>query len=124
MGTALLEELDALRLPPEAPGYLVESLGGSEALFERRREMLDPDARVFIARMTTDVPSSVASALMKVGLAEQIGAGTPVAIKVNIGGGVAGVPSSFTDPLVSRASSTRSARPGAARSSARRTCGR
>ncbi|MFH1150201.1 MAG: DUF362 domain-containing protein [Actinomycetota bacterium] len=96
----LKDQLDALELPAETRGYVKESLGGTEVLFERRHDMLDPEARVYINRMTADIPGSVAEALAKVGFTGRVGDGTPVAIKVNIGGGVAGVPSSFTDPLV------------------------
>lgn len=94
------EELDALELPPEAGGYTIETRDGRQVALERRRDMLDPEARVYVGRMGDSVPASVAGALERLDAGRFIDAGRLVAIKVNIGGGVAGVPSSFTDPLV------------------------
>lgn len=62
--------------------------------------MTDPGARVFIGRMSEDIPADVGDALDRIGLSEIVGEGTLVAVKVNIGGGVTGVPSSFSDLLV------------------------
>lgn len=94
------DELDALKLPPETEGYRLEERDGLNVAVEKRREMLDPDARVFISRMEEDIPGDVGEALLKIGAGEIIKAGNPVAIKVNLGGGITGVPSSYSDLLV------------------------
>ena len=94
------EELDALELPAETDAYRLEERGGSQVVIERRREMTDPEARVFIGRMGEDIPADTGDALDRIGLGEIVGDGTLVAIKVNIGGGLTGVPSSFSDLLV------------------------
>lgn len=96
----ICEELDALELPAETDAYRLEDREGRQVVIERRREMTDPEARVFIGRMGEDIPADIGGALDRVGLGEIVEDGTLVAIKVNIGGGVTGVPSSFSDLLV------------------------
>lgn len=94
------EELDSLDLPSRAGNYEIAEARGQAIAAERRRELLDPDARVFISKMGEDPRRAVGDALEKVGLLELVSDGTLVAIKVNIGGGVTGVPSSFSDVTV------------------------
>ena len=93
-------ELDSLQLPPVTDAYRLEERCGAVAAVERRRDMLDPGARVFISRMRDAPASDVGEALARVGAADIIAPGDPVAIKINLGGGVEGVPSSCTDLLV------------------------
>src|SRR5450759_4302652 len=96
------EELESLELPAQSEGYALELRGGRTVAVERRRDMLEPRARVrvFVSRMGDDIPLTVSDALDHIGAAGIIKPGSPVAIKVNLGGGIAGVPSSFSDPLV------------------------
>ena len=94
------EELESLELPAQSEGYALELRGGRTVAVERRRDMLEPRARVFVSRMGDDIPLTVSDALDRIGAAGIIKPGSPVAIKVNLGGGIAGVPSSFSDPLV------------------------
>lgn len=96
----IAEELDRLELPEETEGYRLEHRDGREILVEKRRDMLDPESRVFIGRMGDDIPSDVGGAMERAGAADIIGDGDPVAVKVNLGGGVTGVPSSYSDLLV------------------------
>ncbi len=94
------EELEALELPAETDAYRLKEREGRQVVIERRREMTDPEARVFIGRMGEEIPADTGDALDRVGLGEIVEEETLVAIKVNIGGGVTGVPSSFSDLLV------------------------
>ena len=96
----LAEELDAQELPGETEAYRLEERGGRTAAVEKRRDMLDTGARVFVGRMTEDIPADVGGALDAIGAAGIIGEGDPVAIKINLGGGITGVPSSYSDLLV------------------------
>ena len=93
-------ELEALELPEETEGYRLEERGGENVLVEKRRDMLDPKARVFVGRMSEKIPADVGDAIVKVGARKIIGEGTLVAIKINLGGGVNNVPTSYTDLLV------------------------
>ena len=94
------DELDSLVLPEETGGYAIEPGPDGQVAIERRRDLLDPDARVFISEMGESIPDDVGTAMDRVGASGIIGPGQFVAIKVNLGGGIAGVPSSFSDPLV------------------------
>jgi uncharacterized protein (DUF362 family) len=94
------QELSLLDLPNEAEGYSLEQRDGRTVAVERRREMLDPGARVFVSSMGGSIPASVGEALDRIGADSIIEPDQLVAIKVNLGGGIAGVPSSFSDPLV------------------------
>lgn len=98
--TEIKAGLDAMRLPEETDRYRLEERDGEQVVVEKRREMLDPDARVFIGRMGADVPGSVGEALDMIGAGSIVEAGSPVAIKVNLGGGITGVPCSYSDLLV------------------------
>ena len=69
-------------------------------LREKRRDLLGARPRVYACEMDESVPGSVAGAIARLQLDERLGGGRPVAVKVNLGGGIAGVPSSFSDPLV------------------------
>ena len=93
-------ELDSLVLPEETPVFKIAERRGETVAFERRRDMLDPGARVSVSSMGDSIPASVGEALDRIGAADIIAPGQLVAIKVNLGGGIAGVPSSFSDPLV------------------------
>jgi len=93
-------ELDALELPREGDRYRIEERQGRLVAIEKRREMADPDAKVFVARMCENIPGDVGIALDNIGAGEIITPGALVAIKVNLCGGVEGVPSSFSDMLV------------------------
>jgi uncharacterized protein (DUF362 family) len=93
-------ELDSLELPAQTDAYRLEEREGRRVVVERRREMLDPGARVFIGRMGEDIGAETGEALGKTGLGEVVGDGTLVAIKVNMGGGITGVPSSYSDLVV------------------------
>ena len=96
----ITDELDALELPEETEGYRVEERHGRRVLFEMRRDMFDPKARVFVGRMSEEAAADVGEAIVKVGADKIIGKDNLVAIKINLGGGVNGVPSSYTDLLV------------------------
>lgn len=93
-------ELDDLELPPETGGWLLEEREGRTVAVEKRRDMLAGEPRVFIGRMSEDIPGDVGAALERIGGAGIIGDGDPVAIKINLGGGVNGVPSSYSDLAV------------------------
>ncbi|MHB8895406.1 MAG: DUF362 domain-containing protein [Candidatus Geothermincolia bacterium] len=97
---SIREELDRLELPHETDSYRVEREAGRPVALERRRDMVDPLARVFISEMGDSIPRDVGDAMERVGAARIIEPGQFVAVKVNLGGGIAGVPSSFSDPLV------------------------
>ena len=94
------EELDSLELPTETDSYRLRLVAGRTLAVERRRTMIDPSSRVFISRMGDAIPADVGEALDRVGAPGIMNPGSLVAIKVNLGGGIAGVPSSFSDPLV------------------------
>jgi uncharacterized protein (DUF362 family) len=94
------EELDSLELPVKTGGYTLELRDGRAVAVERRREMIDTASRVFVSRMGDDIPGTVGDALDRIGVSDIFEPGSPVAIKLNLGGGIAGVPSSFSDPLV------------------------
>jgi len=96
----LREKLDSLKLQESTESYELEERGGRTVAVELRRELLDPGTRLFVSKMGEEPRSDVADALCKVGLQEIVTDGAPVAIKVNIGGGVTGVPSSFSDVMV------------------------
>lgn len=96
----LAEELDRLELPDETDGYVLEERAGEKAVVEKRRQMTNPDARVHIGRMGENIPSDVGYSLQSVGAAGLMVDGNPVAIKINLGGGIYGVPSSYSDLLV------------------------
>jgi uncharacterized protein (DUF362 family) len=96
----IADELEALELPEETEVYRREERGGKRVLVEKRRDMLDPEARVFIGRMSEKIPADVGDAIVKVGAEKIISEGTLVAIKINLGGGVNGVPTTYTDLLV------------------------
>ena len=100
MDPCIRDELDSLELPDEAPGYRIERRRGGCVALERRRDMLDESARVSITEMSESIAGDVGEALDRVGASGIIGPGQLVAVKVNLGGGIAGVPSSFSDPLV------------------------
>ena len=94
------EKLDSLCLPRRSDRYELEERDGRTVAAEVRRELIDPSARLFVSKMGEEPRRDVAEALRKVGLDEIVLEGTPVGIKVNIGGGVTGVPSSFSDIMV------------------------
>jgi uncharacterized protein (DUF362 family) len=96
----LIDELDSLEIPAETEAYRRVDIDGRPVLIEKRRDLLDSDSRVFIGRMEDDIPSDVGEALGRVGLGDIVSEGTLVAVKVNLGGGVTGVPSSYSDLLV------------------------
>jgi uncharacterized protein (DUF362 family) len=95
-----MKDLIELELPEEAEGFRLERRGGKSVAVEKRRDLVDAGARVFISRMGDSIPADVSAALERAGASEIIRPGQMVAIKVNLGGGVAEVPSSFSDPLV------------------------
>ncbi len=97
---AIIEELNSMELPPEAPGYKSGEVAGESVAFEKRRDMLDEEALVSICEMGERIPGDVCRAMDLIGASEIIRPRQLVAVKVNLGGGVAGVPSSFSDPLV------------------------
>lgn len=98
----MLEELRSIQLPDRAGRYRLESRDGATVAVEVRRDLINPDARIFVTEMRdhTTIPEDVTSAIQRIGGPGIIKVGMPVAIKVNLGGGVARVPSSFSDPLV------------------------
>jgi uncharacterized protein (DUF362 family) len=69
-------------------------------VYETDLPVLKPDARVFIGRLDSDVVGSTRDILGDFGISDIIHAGDQVYIKVNLGGGIPGVPASYTDPLV------------------------
>ena len=93
------KELDSLELPSATESYSLELIDGRAVAVERRRDMLQA-ARVFVSRMGDDIPLSIGEALERIGAGDIVNRGDLVAIKLNLGGGIAGVPSSFSDPLV------------------------
>jgi uncharacterized protein (DUF362 family) len=96
----IAEELDTLELPAESEAFTMEGTGPGAVAVERRRSLLRSDARVCIRPFSDSIPTDVAEAVFAAGASRVVGTGRPVAIKLNLGGGIAGVPSSFTDPLV------------------------
>lgn len=93
-------ELEALRLPEETDRYRLEQRGCAQVVVEKRRDMLDTEARVFVGRMGEHVPESVGEALERLGSERILKPGCMVAVKVNLGGGITGVPCSYSDLLV------------------------
>lgn len=59
-----------------------------------------PDSPVYIGELSSDIMSSVEDALERISAAKFITGAKRLAIKVNIGGGLTGVPSSYTDPEI------------------------
>ena len=59
-----------------------------------------PDSPVYIGEIKKDIRASVEDALERIRAKEFIPHGNRLAIKVNIGGGITGVPSSYTDPEI------------------------
>jgi uncharacterized protein (DUF362 family) len=98
--TVSVSELDSIELPAETEGYGLERRGSDLCAVEKRREMLDPGARVYIGRMGERPVEDIGEALLGAGAEKIIVPGDPVAIKINLGGGVEGVPCSYTDLLV------------------------
>jgi len=63
-----------------------------------RKTELSSEAKVFIAAIEGDARAAAHHAMEAIGFREMFGAGDQVAVKVNLGGGITGVPSSFTEP--------------------------
>jgi len=96
----LFESLINLKLTEETEGWRIKLVGGKPVAFEKRKLEERRPAKVFVTKMGSDIKASVGEAMRKIGDECLISGDDFVAIKLNIGGGVAGVPSSMSDPLV------------------------
>jgi len=65
---------------------------------EKNVPMHAPDSPVYIGEITSDVRGSIMDALERIEAQRFTRGGKKLAIKVNIGGGISGIPSSYTDP--------------------------
>jgi len=71
-----------------------------ETYFETDQPVLKPTIRVYIGKLSNQVAASTQALLKNFGIDQIINPGDQVYIKVNLGGGIPGVPASYTDPLV------------------------
>jgi len=76
------------------------SRSGAEAYYETDQPVLKSQIRNYIQKLTADVAGSTQAILRDFGLSGIVHSGDQVYIKVNLGGGIPGVPASYTDPLV------------------------
>ncbi|MHA1569862.1 MAG: DUF362 domain-containing protein [Alphaproteobacteria bacterium] len=84
----------------ETECYLVERQGERLVGREKPHRVLAPDAKVFVQAIEGDVRTAVRASLDAIGVEKIIHPGDRVAVKVNIGGGITGVPSSYTEPEI------------------------
>ena len=96
----LIEELNSMELPAETAGYRLEEKAGAVVALEKRRNLTEPGARLYVGELGEDIPGDIGMALRKIDAGRIIAPGAPVAIKINLGGGVRWVPSSYSDLLV------------------------
>lgn len=69
---------------------------------EKSAPMHSPNSPVYIGELGSNITSSVEDALERISAKKYILGAKRLAIKVNIGGGITGVPSSYTDPDIAK----------------------
>lgn len=85
----------------ETPRYVVCEEDGRLVGYEKKHRVLKDDDTVLVYELKEDdITKSILDAMHLIGAEEVIAPGDKVAIKVNIGGGIDGVPSSYTEPLI------------------------
>ena len=84
----------------DTPRYAVYEKDAKLVGYEKKHRVLKDDETVLVQKIGDDVKKSVAEALEKIGARKLISGGDSVAIKINLGGGIDGIPSSYTDPLI------------------------
>ena len=67
---------------------------------EKPSRVLNENARVFVAAIEGDTRTAVKNALGVIEVEKIFSPGDRVAVKVNLGGGITGIPSSFTEPEI------------------------
>lgn len=86
----------------ETPFYTVYKEDGRFVGFEKEGKIKKNDAFVYVHKLEKETMGNVQEALFRTGIENIIKKDDKVAIKVNLGGGIKGVLSSFTDPLIVR----------------------
>jgi uncharacterized protein (DUF362 family) len=86
----------------ETGRYVIREVNGKEVGYEKPARVLGDDPRVYVGALGDDVARDTADALHKIGAAKILSGFKRAGIKVNLGGGLEGCPSTFTDPLVVR----------------------
>lgn len=84
----------------ETQRYRVVREGATWVGREKPHRVLSQRPRVFVQAIQGDARLAAREALEKIGADSLIGRGDKVAIKVNLGGGITGIPSSFTEPAI------------------------
>lgn len=82
--------------------YVVTRKAGKLTGREISQPVLSPQARVFVQTIEGQADEAVKVAMEKIGYREIFGPGDRVAIKINLGGGITGIPSSYTEPEIVR----------------------
>ena len=70
---------------------------------EKSAPVLKEDKVVLVQKLGEDLEESVSDAFDKIGAESIIKRGDPVAIKINLGGGIHYVPSTYSDPIICEA---------------------
>ncbi|GAB4329550.1 MAG: hypothetical protein Kow0069_37030 [Promethearchaeota archaeon] len=91
------------RVVPQAAAFGVFSSGGRLRGVEKPHVVYSGHPEVRVQEITSNVEGSVTAGLEAAGAREVVRGGDHAAIKVNLGGGIDGVPSSYTDPELVRA---------------------
>lgn len=84
----------------ETPFYVVYKEDGKLIGFEKEANVKKDDAFIYVHKLEENIVEETQQALFKIGIENIIERNSSVAIKVNLGGGISGILSSFTDPLI------------------------
>ena len=83
--------------------YVVEEENGRLVGHEKRHPVLKDDNTVLVQRFGDDLEQSFLEAFERTGTEAIIGGSSQVAIKINLGGGIHYVPTTYSDPIIAEA---------------------
>jgi uncharacterized protein (DUF362 family) len=84
----------------ETDRFVIKEVRGELVGFEKPAIVLKEDARLYVGALSEDVVHDTKEALKKAGGKDALAGYRRAGIKVNLGGGIATCPATFTDPLV------------------------
>jgi uncharacterized protein (DUF362 family) len=87
----------------ETNRYIIKDVDGKLIGHEKKHEILKKDEVVLIKKLDKDIDESVSDAFDKIEAEKEIHQGDLVAIKINLGGGIDYIPTTYSDPHICEA---------------------
>jgi len=87
----------------ETDKYKIEEKDGKLVGYEKEHSVLKDNNIVLIQDISNDLYNSVSKGLDKINIQDVINEDDYVAIKINLGGGIHHIPSTYSDPLICKA---------------------